>query len=300
MHKNATLTPRGRGRLVRRVQAGEVSVSQAALEAGVSRTTVYRWLRREEFSDRSSRPRRLARLHPRAVRRRVERGRKRRWSSLRIARAEGLPVPTVVTMLRRWGLNRLPPVRPPEPVQRYERAHAGELLHIDVKKLARIVRPGHRIHGNRHARAYGAGWEFVHIAIDDASRLAYAELLPDERADTATAFFARAIRWYRRRRIRIQELLTDNGNAYRSRQHRALCQAERIQARFTRPYRPQTNGKAERFIRTLLTEWAYARAYHNSARRKAALATYLHHYNAERPHGGIGFITPQQRMRACR
>jgi transposase InsO family protein len=302
VHKNATLTPRGRAALVYLVTHDGLSVTAASTRIGVSRTTVYRWLRRATaFGDRSSRPRRLARLHPRAVRRRVVKHRARRWSSLRIARTEGLPVATVVTMLRRLGLNRLPPIQPAEPIVRYERAHAGELLHVDVKKLARIARgPGHRIHGDRRKRVEGAGWEYAHVAIDDASRLAYVELLPDETATTATAFLYRALRWYWRRRIRVARLMTDNAKVYHSHVHTAATRAAGIRQIFTRPYRPCTNGKAERFIRTLLTEWAYARAYHTSARRTAALAPYLSYYNTKRPHGGIGFITPQQRLAICR
>lgn len=174
VHKNASLTPRGRAALVRFVEVEGLSVLEVSQRLGLSRTTVYRWLRRAtEFGDRSSRPRRLARQHPRAVRRRVEKHRQQRWSLLRIARAEGLPIPTVVTMLRRWGLNRLTPLTPREPIVRYERTRAGELLHVDVKKLARITRgPGHRIHGDRRTKVEGAGWEYLHIAIDDASRLA--------------------------------------------------------------------------------------------------------------------------------
>lgn len=300
IHKNATLTPRGRARVVHRVRVQGVPVALVAAEAGVSRQTIYRWLARAAFEDRSSRPTRLARQHTRAVRRRVQRLRARRWSSLRIARVEGLPIPTVVTMLRRFGLNRLPPVRPVEPIVRYEHATPGALLHLDVKKLARITRgPGHRIHGDRTTRVYGAGWEYVHIAIDDATRLAYAEVLPDETGATAAAFLARAVRWYQRRGITPQRLLTDNAKAYRSHVHTAVARALAIRQLYTRPYRPQTNGKAERFIRTLLTEWAYERAYASSARRTAALAPYLLYYNTARPHGGLAYQTPRQRLTAC-
>lgn len=305
VHKNATLTPRGRRLLVRWVTEDGVSVADASTRLGISRTTAYRWLRRAavtaDLGDRSSRPHRLARQHPRALRRRIVKRRHQRWSSLRIARTEALPVATVVTMLRRWGLNRLPPLRPKEPVVRYERQRAGELLHVDVKKLARITRgPGHRIHGDRTTRVAGAGWEYAHVAIDDASRLAYVELLPDETALTAAAFLCRALRWFGRRRITIERLLTDNAGIYRSRVHTAVTRAAQIRQLFTRPYRPCTNGKAERFIRTLLNEWAYARPYHTSTHRAQALPTYLLYYNSQRPHGGIGYLTPQQRLAHCR
>jgi transposase InsO family protein len=204
-------------------------------------------------------------------------------------------------MLRRWGLNRLPSLRPPEPIVRYERVHAGELLHVDVKKLGRITRgAGHRIHGDRRRRVEGAGWEFVHVAIDDASRMAYVEVLADETAVSATAFLERAVRWFRRRRVTIQRVMTDNARAYRSHLHAAFTRAAGIRQLFTRPYRPCTNGKAERLIRTLLNEWAYGRSYHTSHRRTAALIPYLRYYNTQRPHGGIGFTTPQRRLAACR
>lgn len=300
VHKNASLTPAGRARLVAAVLREGVRPAVVARQFRVSVTTVRRWVRRAEageaLADHSSRPRRLARQHPRPVRRRVEKLRRRRASSLRIARETGLPVATVVTMLRRLGLNRLPRLQPPEPIVRYERARPGELLHVDVKKLGRIARVGHRIHGDRTTRARGIGWEFVHVALDDCTRVAYAEVLADEQGATAAAFLERAFAWFAARRIAVERLLSDNGSCYRSRAVRTVLEAQDIRHLFTRAYRPQTNGKAERFIRTLLAEWAYARAYPTSRHRTARLMAYLHHYNAERPHGGLGFITPQQRL----
>ena len=302
VHKNASLTPAGRARLVAAVLRDGARPAIVAREFRVSVTTVRRWVRRavagDALADHSSRPRRFARQHARPLRRRVVKLRRRRASSLRIARETGLPLSTVVTMLRRLGLNRLPARTPPEPVVRYERARPGELLHVDVKKLGRIRRVGHRItgrgpgtHGGR-----GAGWEYVHVALDDCTRLAYAEVLADERGATAAGFLARALAWFAARQITVERLLSDNGACYRSRAVRAMLADRQIRHLFTRPYRPQTNGKAERFIRTLLGEWAYVRAYPTSRRRSAALPAYLLHYNTERPHGGLGFITPQQRL----
>ena len=302
VHKNASLTPAGRARLVAAVLREGERPAAVARQFRVSVTTVRRWVRRAEagetLQDHSSRPRRLARQHPRPVRRRVEKLRRRRASSLRIARETGLPLPTVVTMLRRLGLNRLPALAPPEPVVRYERARPGELLHVDIKKLGRIRGIGHRITG-RGPGTYGgrgAGWECVHVALDDCTRLAYAEVLADEQGTTTAAFLERALAWFRARGVVVERLLSDNGACYRSRVVRAVLDAHGVRHLFTRAFRPQTNGKAERFIRTLLAEWAYARAYPTSCHRTARLPAYLDHYNAERPHGGLGFITPQQRL----
>ena len=302
VHKNASLTPAGRARLVAAVLVEGEAPANVARQFRVSDTTVRRWVRRAEagegLEDHSSRPRRLARQHARPLRRRVLRLRRRRASSLAIARDTGLPLATVVTMLRRLGLNRLPALRPAEPVVRYERAGAGELLHVDVKKLGRIRAVGHRILG-RGPGTYGGrggGWEYVHVALDDCTRLAYAEVLGDERGPTAAAFLARALAWFAAQGIRVERLMSDNGACYRSRVVRHLLAAAGIRHIFTRAFRPQTNGKAERFIRTLLAEWAYVRAYATSRRRTAALPAYLVFYNTQRPHGGLGFITPQQRL----
>jgi transposase InsO family protein len=195
-------------------------------------------------------------------------------------------------------MNRLARLEPPRPAVRYEAARPGELVHLDVKKLARIVRVGHRIHGDRSRKRRGAGWEFAHVAVDDCTRLAYAEVLADERGATAAAFLARALAWYAARGVRVLRLLTDNGGCYRSRALRAVAAAHGLAHTFTRPYRPQTNGKAERFIRTLATEWAYAQAYRTSAWRTLALPRYLTYYNTERRHTALHFATPAQRLAA--
>jgi transposase InsO family protein len=275
-----------------------------ALEFGVTRQTVRKWRRRYQaegepgLRDRSSRPHRSPAALPRHQRRQIERRRRQRWSSLRIAQYYTLPISTVVTVARRLGLNRLTRLEPPRPVIRYEHARPGALLHLDIKKLGRIQRVGHRIHGNKHIRSPGAGWEFVHVAIDDCTRLAYAEVLPTERTWAALPFLERALAWFRGQGIRVRALLTDNGPAYRSGAWKDFVAAFALTHRFIRPYRPQTNGKAERFIRTLLHEWAYAQAYRNSVFRTGQLPRYLHFYNTLRRHSALGYQTPAQRLAA--
>jgi len=300
-HKNARLTPTGRQAVVARALAG-IPVAEVARGACVSARTIWKWLARFRAEgaaglvDRSSRPRRLARRRPRHQHRQILRRRRQRWSSLRIAQHYRLPVSTVVTALRRARLNRLARLEPPRPVARYERARPGELVHLDIKKLGRIGRIGHRIHGDRTTRVRGIGWEYVHVAVDDCTRLAYAEVLPDEQGATAAGFLTRAVGWFAQQGIRVERVLSDNGSCYRSRVHRAVAVAHHLTHHFTRPYRPQTNGKAERFIRTLVTEWAYAQAYRASAWRTAALPRYLSFYNTERRHTALGFTTPAQRL----
>ena len=300
MHKLARLTPMGRLRMVRRLEAGE-RLRDVAEAIDLSTTTVRRWQRRYQAEgaagllDRSSRPHRSPRALPRARRRQITRRRHWGWSSLRIARDLQLPLPTVVHVQRRLGLARIPRPAPP-PVQRYERATPGELVHLDIKKLGRFRRVGHRIHGDHGRRSRGIGSEFLHIAIDDRTRLAYAALLPDETAASATAFLALAHRWFAARGVRIHGLLTDNGSGYRGRVFGALCGQLGLRHHWTRPYRPQTNGKAERFIRTCLAEWAYQRSYPTSVARASALPDFLRYYNQHRFHMGINGLTPMQRL----
>lgn len=301
-HKNARLTYVRREELARRAARPEANVSALAREFGVSRQTVLKWRRRHEaegvagLRDRSSRPHRSPGQLPRHRRRQIARQRQRRWSSLRIAQHYGLPISTVVAVQRRLGLNRLRRLEPPRPVVRYEHPRPGDLVHLDVKKLGRIGRIGHRMHGDRRTRVRGIGWEFVHVAIDDCTRLAYSEVLADEQGATAAAFLTRALAWFAARGIRVRRLLTDNGACYRSGTLAAVCGAHHVRHGFTQPYRPQTNGKAERFIRTLLHEWAYAQAYRTSAFRTAALARYLHFYNTQRRHSALGYCTPTHRL----
>ncbi len=301
VHKNARLTPAGRARAVARVAAGE-RATVVAQGCGVSVRTIWKWVHRVRTAattrDRSSRPHRLARQLPRHRRRQILRARHKRWSSLRIAQHYRLAVPTVVSFLRRHGLNRLARLEPPRPVLRYEKRRPGQLLHLDVKKLGKIGRVGHRIHGDRTRRTRGLGWEYVHVAIDDCTRVGYAEVLADEQAATTAGFLARALAWYAAHGIRVRALLTDNGGAYRSHAFATTRRALRLRHRFTRPYRPQTNGKAERFIRTLLHEWAYGQAYGQSTYRTRALPFYLRFYNGERRHSALAYQTPLQRLAA--
>jgi transposase InsO family protein len=291
--------------MVRRLEMGQ-SVARVARELDLSTTTVRRWWRRYQadgvggLEDRSSRPHHSPRALPRYRRRQIVRLRHQRRSSLEIAEQLGLPLATVVHVQRRLGLARLAVLAPKPPVHRYERRRPGALIHLDIKKLGRIGRIGHRIHGNRRTRVRGIGWEYLHIAIDDATRLAYAALFPDETAVSTAAFLAQAAGWFARRGITWRALMTDNGSGYRSRRFQALRRQLRIRHVWTRPYRPQTNGKAERFIRTCLARWAYAAAYHSSRQRAEMLPEWLRYYNRERPHTALGFQTPAQRLAACR
>ena len=301
-HQNARTTPHSRAEIVRRMGEGQQSARVVAQAFGICERTARKWRARYQQAaeaglvDRSCRPHRSPRATPAAVVARVEALRRQRWTGARIAPAVALSRATVGRILRRLGLARLRQLAPAEPVRRYERARPGELLHVDIKKLGRIAGLGHRITGDRRHRARGIGWEYVHVAIDDCSRLSYGEVLRDERGETVAAFLRRAIRWFARRGVHIERVLSDNGSAYRSRVVAAACRALRVAQRWTRPYRPQTNGKAERFIQTLLREWAYGRPYVNSFAREAALSAWLHYYNWHRPHGGIHGRPPISRV----
>lgn len=300
-HKHARLTPAGRLQMVRRLEAGE-GLTRVARELGHSTTAVRRWWRRYQaegeagLRNRSSRPQRCPRQVPRRGRRQIARLRQQRWSSLRIAEALRMPMSTVVQVQRRLGFNRLRALEPKPPVRRYERRVPGALVHLDVKKLGRIGRVGHRIHGDRRQRVRGIGWDYLHIAIDDATRLAYAALLPDETGISTAAFWAQAAAWFGRHGIQVRALMTDNGGGYRSYPFQAVRRQLRQRHLWTRPYTPRTNGKAERFIRTCLERWAYAAAYRTSKERAQALPDFLRYYNRERPHTALGFKTPAQRL----
>jgi transposase InsO family protein len=301
-HKNARLTYARRVELVRRAKRPDANQSQLAREFDVSRQTVRKWVARDArdgaagLADRSSRPAHSPTRLRRSDRRRIERRRRQRCSSPRIARELHLPLATVVREQRRLGLNYLNRLDPPRPAHRYEWPAAGDLLHLDIKTFGKIGRVGHRIHGDRTTRVRGIGWESVHVAIDDCTRLAYAEVLADEQKDTTTAFLVRALRYFARRGIRVARVMTDNGAAYRSRLFAAALAEHGVRHLRTRPYTPRTNGKAERFIRTLLTEWAYAQAYRTSLARTLALPHYLGFYNTARPHMGIRGQTPRQKL----
>ena len=303
VHSLARTTRLSRALLVQRVRVHGWSVSTAARAAGVSQRSAYKWLRRyrqyglDGLVDGSSRPR----ISPnRLCADRVElivRLRRCRKTSPQIAAELRMARSTVSRVLLRSGLQKLKKLEAQQPVHRYERRRPGELIHLDVKKLGRIAGgPGHRIHGDHSRRARGVGWEFVHVCIDDASRLAYVEVLNDEQTITAVGFLHRAVSWYARLGIRVRRVMTDNGSCYVSGLFRGACQ--RLKARHirTRPYRPCTNGKAERFIQTLMREWAYARPYHHSRFRTAALPRWLSYYNRKRPHGSLSGRPPFSRL----
>ncbi len=306
LHRNAKTTPYQRALLVERVLELGWAMTDAAQAAGVSMRTGWRWLARYRegglaaLEDRSCAPHRIPHRtrHTRVCK--IERLRRRRKTAVQIATQLHMPRSTVSAVLSRLGLERLSKLSPkPAPV-RYERDRSGELLHLDVKKLGKIKRIGHRIHGNRQLRSRGAGWEFLHVCVDDASRTAYVEVLPDETGISAEAFLRRAIRWFRRRGIRVQSVMTDNGSCYVSKRfNRALAELG-LTHLYTPPYRPQPNGKAERFIQTMLREWAYARSYRTSNQRTKALPKWLRFYNQHRPHSALGHQPPQVRLRRDR
>jgi transposase InsO family protein len=307
-HKNARLTATGRALLVRRVRDRKESIPEVARGVGVSERTVKKWLARYRMegaaglTDRSSRPRRSPRRLGRTKQRQILKLRRQRRSSLYIAQHLRLPLSTVVLVQRRLGLNRLPRLDRPQPIIRYERARPGELLHLDVKKLGRIGRNGTRgrllaVQRHQGYRQAGLGWEYLHVAIDDHSRVSYAELLPDEQQRSAAAFLTRAAAWFRAQGIRrIQRVMTDNGSAYLSRTFATTLQGLGARHLRTRPYTPRTNGKAERLIQTLLREWAYARPYRSSAFRSLALRPYLNYYNTQRGHTALGYQPPVSRL----
>lgn len=303
IHKNARLTPRGRERIVRQVESGQTPEA-VAKAAGVCLRTIRKWIdryRREGLAglhDRSSRPHRLRRPTPAAIVETIERLRRQRWTGKQIAAEAGVSPATVSRILRRLGLNKLSALEP-EPVRRYEREHPGELIHLDIKKLGRIGSVGHRITGrqtgmvNRHI---GIGWEFVHVCIDDASRVAFVQVMPDQRKESAVAFLEAAVAYYASLGVKVQRVMTDNGSCYRAKTFRVACKRLGLGQIFTKPYTPRTNGKAERFIQTSLREWAYARAFNTSDERTAELPRWLHRYNWHRPHGSIGSKPPISRL----
>ena len=303
LHANAKLTPKSRALLCRRVIGEGWTVAAACQAAGVATRTGYRWLARfraEGEAGLLDRPSIAHRLRHATDPRRVNAIlalRRLRMTGAEIAEALGMAPSTVSGLLARHGLGRLAAAEPQGPVRRYERQRPGEIIHIDVKKLGRIVRMGHRIHGDRSQRGRGAGWEYVHAAIDDASRLAYVEVLADERAAAAVGFLERALAFFARAGVGAQRVMTDNGPGYLSHLHAAACRRLGVRHLRTRPYRPQTNGKCERFIQTLTRGWAHGRVYASSAERTAALEGWLHWYNRVRPHGSLDRQTPAGRFK---
>jgi transposase InsO family protein len=308
IHKNAPLTPLGRAELVRRVETDKQLVSVVANDLGVCERTVRKWVSRYKaeglagLEDRSSRPHRSPNRTPQPVEIRVAELRRQRWTAEQIAAGTGVSKATVSRILGRLGLNRLKALEPAEPVRRYERDHPGELIHIDIKKLGRIDGVGHRITGdrtrqsNRRGRGEGLGWEFVHVCIDDASRIAFVQVMPDEKKQSAVAFLKAAIDYYQSLGIKVARVMTDNGSCYKAFDFRDACRDLGLKHIRTRPYTPKTNGKAERFIQTALREWAYATAYTHSSRRTAALPRWLHRYNWHRPHASLKAKPPISRL----
>ncbi len=306
LHGNAKLVPSNRRLLVVRVLEERWKVADAAAAFGISERTVYRWLARwragdVRLLDRSSAPKRVPRRTPKTIEALIERLRRQRFTSTRIAAELRMAVSTVGAVLARLGLNRLSRLEPPEPPNRYCRRHAGELVHLDIKKLGRFDRPGHRVTGRGVPgwRSRGMGWEFVHVAVDDSTRLAYVEILGDERTDSAVGFLRRLIAWFADRGVHVRAVMSDNGSCYISHGFAAACRELRLRHLRTKPNRPRTNGKAERFIQTLLREWAYAAAYQTSAQRSLALGPWLDYYNHRRPHGALSHRPPASRLSAA-
>jgi transposase InsO family protein len=303
VHKNARLTPAGRALLARRVSDGWTAKA-AAEAAGVSLRTARKWIGRHRrggerrHHDRSSAPRRCPRRTPEPRIVQVEQLRRQRMTGPAIARALGMARSTVGAILRRLGLGKLKALEPRLEVIRYERDRPGEMIHLDIKKLGKIKGVGHRflprgpgMHGNK-----GHGWDFLHVCVDDASRLAYTEILPSEGQADTTAFLERALAWLGRHGVAVERVMTDNGSAYRSKLFAQALRSAGARHVRTRPYTPRTNGKAERFIQTSLREWAYARPYNSSAERTQAIRPWTDAYNLTRPHAGIGGLSPWTRV----
>ena len=314
LHANARSCPKSRRLRVDRVLRERWSVVEAAAAAGITDRTARRWLSRWRAEgspgllDRSSAPKRIPHKTPSDRVAAICELRQLRLTGAEISEQLGMPLSTVSAVLLREGLGKRSRLEPPEPVNRYERSATGELIHIDVKKLGRITNgPGHRVTGSRKnqrrttytpdgRRIGDAGWEFVHVCVDDFSRLAYVEVHSDEKATTAVEFLKRAVAFYASHNITVERVMTDNGPGYRSHLHRIACHQLGIRHLRTRPYRPRTNGKAERFIQTLTRRWAHGRTYHSSSERTAALRPWLEHYNYTRPHGSLSHKPPGSRL----
>ncbi|HEY2937447.1 MAG TPA: IS481 family transposase [Gaiellaceae bacterium] len=311
LHGNARTCPKSRNLLVERIESKSWSLAAAAEAAGVSERTAYRWLKRwrEEgeagLLDRSSAPRSIPHRTPPDRVAAIAKLRKLFMTAAEIAEVLGMALSTVSAVLKRIGLGKRSRLTPPEPPNRYERKRPGELVHLDTKRLGRIAGAGHRMIGDRRSqnsrrarRSRGElGWEFVYVAVDDATRLAYAEVLANEQGETAAGFLRRAVAWFASFGIDVERILSDNGSCYRSDAHALACRQLGIRHLFTRPYRPRTNGKAERFIQTLVNRWAYGAIYGSSAERTGALSGWLNHYNFTRRHGSLSHKPPGARLR---
>ncbi|WP_407158249.1 IS481 family transposase [Bradyrhizobium sp. STM 3557] len=303
-HKNAPLTPKGREAMVRSVVEGGLSQADAADQFNTTPKTVAKWVKRFRaegaagLQDRSSRPHSSPSQTPPATCTVVETLRRQRHTGKQIAAEVWVSPATVSRILRRLGLNRIRDLEPAEPERRYERENPGEMLHIDIKKLGRFEHVGHRITGDRtgQSNSRGVGWEFVHVCIDDHSRVAFSEIKLDETANSAVPFLKAAVAYYKSLGVTVTRVMTDNGSCYKAFAFRDACKDLRIRHIRTKPYTPKTNGKAERFIQTALREWAYAKAYPTSDRRAEELPIWLHQYNWHRPHGGTKSQTPISRL----
>jgi transposase InsO family protein len=305
-HKNARLTFARRIELVRDMTESGLLPAAAGQAHGVSAPTARKWLGRylaqgqSALMDRSSRPKYSPRsIAPQKALAIVEL-RKRRLTQASIARSLTISESTVGRVLARAGLSKLSDLMPKEPVRRYEHAEPGDMLHIDTKKLGRIERPSHRVTGNPRDSVSGAGWEFLFVAVDDHSRIGFTDIYPDERKASAAQFLRNCVAYFRSLGVRVDRVLTDNGAAFRSTPFKIACKALGIRHSFTRAYRPQTNGKAERFIQSALREWAYPWVYQNSTQRTETLDAWIHHYNWHRPHAGIGGVAPMNRLGSSR
>lgn len=301
-HKHARLTYARRLEMVKQMTQQGLSAVQAAAAQGVTAPTARKWLGRylvlgeQGLADASSRPSCSPRALAPSKALLIVELRQRRMLQARIARSVGVSCSTVSRVLARAGMSRLSDLEPKEAVVRFEHEAPGDLLHIDTKKLGRIVRPSHRVTGNRRDSVNGAGWEMLFVAVDDHARIAFTAMKPDEKTPQAVAFLQEAVAYYKTLGVSIKRLLTDNGAAFRSRDFAKACKDLNVVHKFTRAYRPQTNGKAERFIQSALREWAYGWIYQNSAHRTDALASWQHHYNWHRPHAGIGGQVPMSRL----
>jgi transposase InsO family protein len=300
-HYHARLTIYSRERLARNVLERRLSLREAAAECGLSRQSAAKWVARfraqgqADLQDRSSRPHCSPRTTSSELVAQVESLRRQRWTGVRIAKATGLSRATVSRILVRLKLNKARMLEPASPVVRYERDAPGDLIHIDIKKLARIHKPGHRVTGNPQDETRGAGWEFLYVAIDDHSRMAYVAMMPDEKAVSAADFLSQAVAYFARHGIRVHRVMTDNGPCFCSDRFRDTCHRFQMRHIRTRIYTPKTNGKAERFIQTAIREWAYARLYQNSEQRKQHLFPWIHDYNWHRPHASLNQMTPVSR-----